>query len=197
MPLKVVPYPLSETCKRPTSDEVCVTTIREARSSVDLRTFSDARLRPVAEDDLAALEVLDKEVFKDVAYSMLYLKSLYLLFRKTWWVAEYQGDLAGYALVCPDSDNAEAWLMGLAVSERYQGGGLGRRLMSRAMELMMEAQVSDAYITVRPDNRAAYRLYRRFGFTQQGEERPDYYGTGEPRKVLHRSLVANPYPASP
>ncbi|MEZ0113201.1 ribosomal-protein-alanine N-acetyltransferase [Catenulispora sp. EB89] len=174
-----------------------MTTNSATHSSVDPRTSGNVRLRPVAEDDLAALEVLDKEVFKDVAYSMVYLKSLYVLFRRTWWVAEYEGDLTGYALVCPNSDNTEAWLMGLAVSERDQGKGVGRQLMQRALELMMEAHVSDAYITVRPDNQAAYRLYQRFGFAQQGDEQPDYYGTGEPRKVLHRSLVKNPYPANP
>jgi [ribosomal protein S18]-alanine N-acetyltransferase len=124
---------------------------------------------------------------------MVYLKSQYVLFRRTWWVAEYEGDVAGYALVGLSSDTTEAWLMGLAVSERYQGKGLGRQLMQRAIQLMMEAQASDAYITVRPDNEAAYHLYQRFGFTQQGDERPDYYGNGEPRDVLHRSLKANPY----
>ncbi|MEY9854427.1 ribosomal-protein-alanine N-acetyltransferase [Catenulispora sp. GAS73] len=170
-----------------------MTTNSATHSSVD----RNVKLRPVAEDDLAALEILDKEVFKDVAYSMVYLRSLFVLFNKTWLVAEYEGDLAGYALVCPNSDNTQAWLMGLAVSERYQGRGLGRQLMQGAMELMMEAKVSDAYITVRPDNKAAYHLYQRFGFIQQGDERPDYYGTGEPRKVLHRSLASNPYPASP
>jgi len=51
--------------------------------------------------------------------------------------------------------------------------------------------------TVRPDNKAAYRLYQRFGFTHQCSEQLNGCGTSEPRKVLHRSLVANPYPASP
>ena len=173
-----------------------MTTIPAAHGSVDPRTSGNAHLRPVAEDDLADLEILDKEVFKNDAYSMLYLKSQYLMFHRTWWVAEYEDDLAGYALVCPNSYN-EAWLMGLAVRERYQGKGLGVLLMQRAMKLMMDAHVSDAYITVRPDNNAAYHLYQRFGFIQQGDERPNYYGNGEPRKVLHRSLVRNPYPANP
>ncbi|WP_194915439.1 GNAT family N-acetyltransferase [Catenulispora rubra] len=166
-------------------------------SATHVSVDRNVRLRSVAEGDLATLEILDKEVFKDVAYSMVYLKSLFVLFNKTWLVAEYDDELAGYALVCPNSDNTEAWLMGLAVSERYQGKGLGRQLMEGAMELMRDAKVSDAYITVRPDNKAAYHLYQKFGFIQQGDERPDYYGTGEPRKVLHRSLAKKPYRASP
>jgi len=96
----------------------------------------------------------------------------YVLLHAIWWVAEYEGGLGRYALVCPNSDNTQAWLMGSAVCH--------------------------AYITVRPDNTAAYHLHQRFGFTQQGNERPDHYGTGEPRKVLHRSLATyNPYPPNP
>lgn len=168
------------------SDEVRVTTTPE-------RELIGTTLRLVREQDLSALEELDKEVFRDVAYSMVYLRSLYNTFRKTWCVAEHKGILIGYALVGPDSDNTEAWLQGLAVSEQYQGRGLGGMLMSNALGMMMRAGVSDAYITVRPGNKAAYHLYDKFGFVQVGEERANYYGNGEPRKVLHRSLVDNPY----
>jgi ribosomal protein S18 acetylase RimI-like enzyme len=162
-------------------------------------TFSDiadpgtARLRPVAEDDLDALEILDKEVFDDLAYSKPYLRTFYNLFRKTWWVFEYEGDLVGYALVGPDSNNGEAWLLGLAVSARHRGKGLGKQLMERAVAMMLEAKIADGYITVRPDNAAAFRLYQEFGFTQVGDEVENYYGNGERRKVLHRSF-ARPNP---
>ena len=148
-------------------------------------------LRLVEKEDLAALELLDREVFGNVSYSLMYLTSLYLLFQKSWCVAEYDGDLAGYALVCPNSDNSEVWLMGLAVSGSYQGRGLGRALMARAMELMMDSRASDAYITVRPDNKAARHLYEAFEFTPQGSQRDNFYGNGEPLQVLHRSLVTN------
>lgn len=43
----------------------------------------DAHFRPIAEDDLAALEIVDKEVFKDMAFSMVYLKPRYVLSHRT------------------------------------------------------------------------------------------------------------------
>lgn len=67
--------------------------------------------------------------------------------------------------------------------------------MGRALASMMEHNVSDAYLTVRPGNDAARRIYHSFDFTQQGGAVPDYYGNGEPRDVLHRSLKLNPYPS--
>jgi len=145
-------------------------------------------LRLVAEDDLDALEELDKEVFQDLAYSKHYLRTFYNLFRKTWYVIERDGDLAGYALIGPDSDNSEAWLLGLAVRARHQGHGLGRVLMDKAVSVMTDHGVTDGYITVRPDNEAAFHLYKSFDFAQDGDEREDYYGNGERRKVMHRSF---------
>jgi ribosomal-protein-alanine N-acetyltransferase len=171
-----------------------VTTIPEALlRPVDTATCNKVVVRPASEEDLPAVEKLDEDVFGDVALSLMVLKFLYLPFRKTWHVVECDGVLAGYALVCPDSDNSEAWLMGLAVSGDHQGRGLGRQLMKQAMVSMMKAGANDAYITVRPDNEAAYHLYQQFGFTQKGEEKPNFWHNGEPRKVLHRSLVTHPY----
>ncbi|MBS2531795.1 GNAT family N-acetyltransferase [Catenulispora sp. NF23] len=170
-----------------------MTTTRE-----ELGSKSDyATLRSVVKADLKALANLDEEVFGNAAYSLMYMTSLYLMFRKSWYLAEHEGGLAGYALVCPDSDNSEVWLMGLAVSGNCQGHGLGRTLMARAMELMMDSGAPDAYITVRPDNKAARHLYEAFEFTADGEERDNFYGNGEPRQVFHRSLVKNPYTAAP
>src|ERR1041384_4201521 len=134
-------------------------------SDVSTRSAGEGLIRLASEKDLVALETLDKEVFADLAYSMHYLRTFFNLFRGSWWVADHSNDLAGYALVGLDSHNSEAWLLGLAVSARHQGKGLGKRLMDHAMAVMHEAGVNDGYITVRPDNAAAYHLYQSFGFT--------------------------------
>lgn len=170
-----------------------MTTIHEASSQADPESPAGGFLRLVREADLPGLEVLDKEVFDDLAYSMHYLRTFYNLFSSTWYVADCGGELAGYALVGPSSDNSGAWLLGLAVSSRHQGRGLGSELMTKAMEVFAEAHVPNAYITVRPDNAAAEHLYQKFGFAQLGEEHENYYGNGERRKVLQRSLVSDPY----
>lgn len=171
-----------------------MTTIHEASSQADTESSDSGFLRLVREEDLPGLEVLDKEVFDDLAYSMHYLRTFFNLFSKTWYVAECGGELAGYALVGPSSDQEGAWLLGLAVSSRHQGRGLGNELMAKAMQLFNDARVPNAYITVRPDNAAAYHLYQKFGFRQVGEEHENYYGNGERRKVLQRSL--DPYGAT-
>lgn len=167
----------------------------EALGPADRGTVEYAPLRRVTEKDLPALKVLEKEIFLDLAYSMDLLRTFYNLFRATWYVADHAGDLAGYALVGLSSDNSDGWVLGLAVSGRHRGRGLGGKLMGRALASMMEHNVSDAYLTVRPGNDAARHIYHSFDFTQQGAAVPDYYGNGEPRDVLHRSLKLNPHPS--
>jgi ribosomal-protein-alanine N-acetyltransferase len=170
-----------------------VTTI-EALNSAGRRKADSARLRPVVLDDLPAVERLEKEVFLDLAYSMPYLRSLYDLFSSTWFVADDNGELAGYAVVGISSDKRTSWLLGLAVSDRYRRQGLGGRLMGKTLQTMMDADITDAFLTVRPHNDPARRIYHNFEFTLLRTER-NYYGNNEPREILHRSLTDNPYRA--
>jgi ribosomal-protein-alanine N-acetyltransferase len=172
-----------------------VTTFHVASSQPGVDKAHGGSLRLVTEVDLPGLEVLDKEVFEDLSYSMHYLRTFFNLFRTTWYVADCGDELGGYALVGPSSDKTGAWLLGLAVSGRHQGRGLGSALMTKAMEVIVASHVPSAYITVRPDNAAAYHLYQKFGFRQLGEEHENYYGNGERRKVLQRSMVSDPYVA--
>lgn len=168
-------------------------TTKEAHNPADHGMIGYAPLRLVTEQDLPVLKVMEKEVFRDLAYSMDLLRTFYNLFRQTWYVADHDGELAGYALVGLSSDNKDGWLLGLAVSGSHRGRGLGQKLMARGLTSMMDYEVSDAYLTVRPDNAAARNIYNSFGFHQQGEAVQDYYGNGEARDVLHRSLKKNPY----
>lgn len=169
-----------------------MTTI-EAFNHADRGTSEYAPLRLVTLEDLPALEVLEKEVFHDLAYSMDLLRVFFNLFRTTWYVAERDGDLAGYELVGLSPDNSDGWLLGLAVSSRHRRRRLGNKLMDRALASMMEYRVADAYLTVRPDNDAARRIYHAFEFEQLGDPVPNYYGNGEARDVLHRSLKEHPH----
>jgi len=173
-----------------------VTTV-EAYNHADRNSSGHTPLRPVTLEDLPVLAILEKEVFHDLAYSVDTLRVFYNLFQDTWYVADYDGDLAGYELVGLNPKNSHGWLLGLAVSGRYRGRGLGGILMGQALASMMDYEVTDAYLTVRPGNAAARRIYDAFEF-EHVEQVPNYYWNNEPRDVLHRSLEENPYlPASP
>lgn len=145
-------------------------------------------LRRVREDDLDALEKVDRDVFGDLAYDKHLLRTFFNLFSRHWYVVELDGELCGYVLVGHDSESREAWLLGLGVIDRYRGRGLGRELMARADDICVKSRVRTAFITVRPDNAAAVHLYESFGFTQEGPEKENYYGNQEARAVLRKDF---------
>jgi [ribosomal protein S18]-alanine N-acetyltransferase len=147
-----------------------------------------APLRQVREEDLDALEKVDRDVFGDLAYDKHLLRTFFNLFREHWYVVDLDGELGGYVLIGHNSDSQEAWLLGLGVIDRYRGRGLGRKLMARADEVCSASRVRTAYITVRPDNAAAVHLYKSYGFTQEGPEKENYYGNQENRAVLRKDF---------
>lgn len=62
----------------------------------------------------------------------------------------------------------------LAVHPLHRGLGLGRRLLSRVLDLGVRRGARSALLEVRPSNWAALGLYRAFGFQTVGV-RHDYY----------------------
>lgn len=88
------------------------------------------------------------------------------------WAARLNGELAGYAVVTYQYD--EAHLLNLCVSPAARGLGIARRLLQYLIAGSAQDGMQLLLLEVRHSNRAAYRLYCSEGFEQIGV-RPDYY----------------------
>ncbi|WP_280305460.1 GNAT family N-acetyltransferase [Nocardia neocaledoniensis] len=145
---------------------------------------AELRFRSATVDDLAAIAELESHEFKPLAYPYFALRQLFDIHGSQWVVADLGGSICGYALVAVG--RRSAWLIGLAVSARFQGQGLGRSLLDRALARCRSSQVEAIFITVRPSNVPAANLYKDSGFTWLDHEE-QYFGAGEPRDLLvHR-----------
>lgn len=60
------------------------------------------------------------------------------------------------------------YIQRLAVGPRYQGQGLSRSMMDYALEHAKATGAGVIRLYVSPDNRPAYHLYERYGFTPVG-----------------------------
>ena len=58
---------------------------------------------------------------------------------------------------------------GLNVAEAFRGQGIGRTMMSRAIEICARSLFKHVFLTVDPANAPALSLYRRFGFERLAE----------------------------
>ncbi|MBY6187106.1 ribosomal protein S18-alanine N-acetyltransferase [Marinobacter hydrocarbonoclasticus] len=90
----------------------------------------------------------------------------------------------------------EVTLMNLCVDPDAQGQGLGRALLSRALEKASAAGAAHCFLEVRASNAAAISLYQKLGFAEDGR-RKGYYPTRDGREdaVLMSRTLPPPRPA--
>jgi diamine N-acetyltransferase len=79
----------------------------------------------------------------------------------------------GYAVVCPPDlpvalEAGDLELKRLYLLHRFQGGGLGARLMQWSIAAAREAGAGRLLLGVKADNEAAIAFYRRFGYEVVG-----------------------------
>lgn len=98
------------------------------------------------------------------------------------------GDVEGYAGLFVVRD--EANIQTLAVAERMQGTGLGRRLLDALLAEADRRGCRVVFLEVRAENEPARRLYGRAGFEVIGRRR-DYYGRGADALVMRRFIDAH------
>ena len=92
-------------------------------------------------------------------------------------MAEFDGALAGYALLFVRRGSAVARLYSIAVDPAQRGAGLGALLLADVEQLARNAGRGILRLEVRADNVAAIALYRRAGYREQGRI-PGYYEDG-------------------
>jgi ribosomal-protein-alanine N-acetyltransferase len=93
------------------------------------------------------------------------------------WVATIDDALAGY--ICFWIFAREVHLLNIAVREPCRRKGLGRRLLSKMLEVGSSEDAETAWLEVRPSNLAARSLYRKTGFREVGRRLRYYTDTCE------------------
>lgn len=102
--------------------------------------------------------------FKPILWWMVYFNPDHSDFLSGF-VWEEEGKIVGNVTVNRSSVGSRRWLISnLAVSEEYQGRGIGRCLMDAALELVKEQSGISVSLQVRADNVPAKRLYQSLSF---------------------------------
>lgn len=98
-------------------------------------------------------------------------------------VSEERETIAGVVLAFPCRDGSYC-LHKILVDPEHRGAGLGMALMRYVLDIA-DAEGLTLFLTVDPENRKAYELYRKSGFTDERLVR-GYYREYEDRYVLTR-----------
>ena len=108
-------------------------------------------------------------------------------------VADDGEHVVGYAVAdrVPNHGQALGHVKDLAVHPDRRGEGIGRLLLSTAIERLREGGAVSVKLEVREDNDAARSLYRSFGFRPLRRV-PRYYDDGEDAIVMLLDLTEDP-----
>lgn len=132
--------------------------------------MSDAvTFRPMTEADIDAVLKIEY-----AAFSHPWTRGIFLDGLKSYeiWLMFEGAQQVGHGVVQVIID--EAHLLNITVKPENQGRGLGLRLLEHLMSRAYALNGRECFLELRDSNRAAYRLYERFGFNEIGRRR-DYY----------------------
>jgi ribosomal-protein-alanine N-acetyltransferase len=97
------------------------------------------------------------------------------------WVAELDGRIVGMIVVWLIID--EAHVATIATHPDFRRRGIGTKLLSHALRLMMDEGAQSSFLEVRESNFSAQEMYRKFGYEASGR-RPHYYKDNDEDAIL-------------
>ena len=97
------------------------------------------------------------------------------------WVAETEGRIVGMIVVWMIVD--EAHIATIATHPDFRRQGIGDELLTHALVSALSEGAAKSLLEVRVSNEAAQRMYRRFGYVEDGR-RPRYYKDNHEDAIL-------------
>lgn len=141
--------------------------------------FKDFEIRRLYDAD--EISDIEKECFKEEAYSLISLRQELEQADRYYFVAKHGGETVGYIGLWKTGDDLN--MLKLAVAGKYRGIGIAGRLIERAVQLKEEQSLDKFFLEVNENNLPAIKLYEKMGFTA-GHRRENYYKTGEACLVM-------------
>lgn len=142
-------------------------------------------IRPLRREDLAAVAEIEEATFSAPWSEAMFREELAAPGR-TWFAAERDRALVGYAGVWVLDD--EAHLMNLAVREDVRRRGVGRLLLAEARRTALHAGATRMTLEVRTGNAPAIGLYEACGLTGVGVRHGYYADSGEDALIMWGEL---------
>ncbi|MBE0681148.1 MAG: ribosomal protein S18-alanine N-acetyltransferase [Anaerolineales bacterium] len=93
------------------------------------------------------------------------------------WVTELDGRVVGMLVAWLIVD--EIHIATIATHPDFRGRGIGRNLLSHALRSAMDEGVVKSFLEVRESNEVARKMYRSFGFMEDGRRKEYYKDNGE------------------
>lgn len=134
-------------------------------------------LRNMARGDLSAVHAIEKASYPFPWSRGIFVDCLRVGYRCH--VISIDGAVCGYGILSAALD--EAHLLNLCIHPARRRGGLARMMLDHLIDEVRILGIDRMFLEVRPSNKAAVSLYRRYDFHVIGR-RPGYYPGAEGRE---------------
>jgi ribosomal-protein-alanine N-acetyltransferase len=146
---------------------------------LDSRSVPGVIIRAAKDNDVDNMYRLEQMCFDIEAFSTHQLQ--YLINTKTAisYVAEYNGDFAGFIIGLTNRNRFGKYgrVYTLDVDNRFRRLGIGTVLIEALLQDLRQAKCSRCFLEVKLDNLRAIPLYEKLGF-EKCRMVPDYYSPG-------------------
>ncbi len=139
--------------------------------------MTKVEIQPMKREDISDVQEIERAVFPTPWSRATFEREIEKPEFHRLIVAKLGGRIVGYACLFYILD--EGHVTNIGVTPEFQGKGIGTQLMLDLVKFAMAKGVRRLMLEVRPDNRVAQRLYRKFGFFMTGVRRGYYTDTGE------------------
>ena len=136
--------------------------------------------RPYKPEDFDLLYALEELCFEPpYRFSRRYMRLLVNCANVATWIAEEDGQMAGFAIVEWNQEPGEmtAYIQTIEVAPEKRGCGVGRELLNRIEGSARDAGAGMIWLHVEVANAGAIRLYEAHGYRCEGR-RENYYPRG-------------------
>ncbi len=134
--------------------------------------MSTVTIRPMRDEDVPAVQTIDRLSFPVPWPPSAYPHELHHSPHSHLWVAEFEGQVVGFAVLWLIVD--EAHIATIAVHPHFRRRGIARQLMETLLATARQHQARLVTLEVRASHTAAQALYQQYGFQVVGR-RPKYY----------------------
>ncbi len=129
-------------------------------------------IREMTLEDVDAVYEIEKEQFVVPWTKESFIKELNENFCANYFVALYDGVIAGYIGLWHVI--TEGHMTNVAVSKKFEGKGIGTKLLEKIIELGIEKEMIGITLECSTVNDKALHIYKKYGFVIEGE-RKEYY----------------------
>ncbi|MFQ5975413.1 MAG: ribosomal protein S18-alanine N-acetyltransferase [Candidatus Hydrothermarchaeales archaeon] len=142
------------------------------------------KIRPFKPSDLNRVYEIERQSFKD-PYHPLFLLNLYEVYHQSFFVAEVNELVVGY--VTSRIVEGIGHILAIAVDRKYRRRAIGKALMGRVVEYLLNNGIYEIHLEVRISNKSAIKFYKSLGF-REARIIPQYYKDGENGVLLIKEL---------